>query len=198
MFCVWKYSINQLPPHPCIKHFHSISVCLDVSRHPLPLLHLFLPFSSARPSFPHPCWHSAVKSSCRWVQLWSQSIGGHIQEALTYMCDFLVKLRISPPSKNCHKLYPLLVWWLAGIYIYIYFFTINFSSSTSITFHHWCPGDYKQLGRDKLQNRTQGAEGRSERIGKKRKTRTEGATYSFSSGSPAVCFSISVLYMCHL
>lgn len=84
------------------------------------------------------------------------------------MCDFPVKLRISPLSKSCrcHRLYPLYhLMTCRNHYLFIYF-TINFSFSTSITLNHRCPSDYKHLGRDILQNWSKGDEGRSERIEK--------------------------------
>lgn len=171
MFRLWKYSISQ---HSCIKHFHSISVCLAVSHLPLPLLHLSLPSSSAPSLLSTPLLTFCRDGSCKWVQLWSQSIGGHIREALIYMCDFPVKLPISPLSKNCHyhRLYPPPSEDLQESLIYL-FITINFSFSTSITLNHWCPSDYKHLGRDILQNWSKGEEGRHERIEKELGGRTE-------------------------
>lgn len=100
--------------------FLCLPACLSLLLLPLCTSHSSPPLLLYSP--PHPCWHATVKGSSRWVQLWNQPSGGHIQEGFLYVCGFLVKLQISPVSRHlqCLRLYHCTVWWLAGIYIYIY------------------------------------------------------------------------------
>lgn len=170
--------------------YHTFLVFLPAS-----FLHLLLPSSSALLLFSPSLLTFCSKGNSRWVQLWSQSSGGHILKGFIYVwlsCKASnLTTEQAPPLPQIIPLHRL----MTGIIIY--FFTIYFSSSTSITPVWRCPSDYKQLGKDILQCRSRGEDGKSERIEKGRRRMTECMQPS-SITSPAFCFSISTLYMCHL
>lgn len=102
-----------------------------------------------------------LKGSSRWVLLWNQPSGGHIQEGFICMWPSCKALNLTteqaPPQLQIIPLYCLMTW-------RNHFFTIDFSSSTSIALDWRCPRDCKQLGKDILRCWGQGDEEKGERI----------------------------------
>lgn len=95
---------------PTLQH-QTVTLLLSASPFHIILLPCFISYyllPLPLPSFPHPCWHSALKVAADECSFEASRAVGTSRRVL-YMCDFLVKLQISSLSKNRHRhrLYPL-------------------------------------------------------------------------------------------
>lgn len=80
--------------------------------------------------FSTPLLTFSSEGSCRWVELWSQSSCGHIQESFIYVWHSCKASNLTT-EQELPQIIPSTVWWLAGTIIYFFLPSISLLASQS-------------------------------------------------------------------